>query len=183
MDKRKIHPILNKIDEGTVTTDDFNKLISEATPEAVRDRVRRRVKRSETDKHIDDEGHQKLENPSFTKRVQPKREKPDRSQMHGQGKVAHRKSARTQKRTMKKSFDEGKKFSLIFDKAGYVRSLKDLLEGKGYKEGKDYVFNSHILTVVPGVKFDEELKEFMVNVGKAKRVDTTIPDMFEYGDK
>ena len=30
------HPIYRKIDEGTVTTDDFNSLIQEATPEAVR---------------------------------------------------------------------------------------------------------------------------------------------------
>ena len=34
--------IFDKIDEGTVTADDFNKLILEATPESVRDRVRRR---------------------------------------------------------------------------------------------------------------------------------------------
>lgn len=92
------HLIFQKIEEGTVTVDDFNKLISEATPEALRDRVRRRTTQNATDGHIDDEGHQKLDLPKFADRVQPKREKADNTQMHGRGKIAHKKSARTQKR-------------------------------------------------------------------------------------
>jgi len=34
--------IHRKIDEGTVTVDDFNCLIVESTPEAIRNRIRRR---------------------------------------------------------------------------------------------------------------------------------------------
>lgn len=99
------HPIFTKIEEGTVTTDDFNRLIQEATPEAIRDRIRRRTKRNATDEHIDDEGHQRLELPTYADRVQPKRERTDRSQNNGRGKAGHRRSARTQKRTMHKAFE------------------------------------------------------------------------------
>ncbi len=96
--KEKSHPIFNKIDEGIVTVDDFNKLISEATPEAVRDRVRRRTLKSPTKNHIDSEGHQQLGLPKFAARVQPKRERANNTQMTGQGKAAHRRSTRTQRR-------------------------------------------------------------------------------------
>lgn len=99
--KKKIdesHPIFSKIDEGVVTVEDFNRLISEATPEAVRDRVRRRTLKPPTESHIDDKGHQQLGLPKFAARVQPKRERSDNTQMTGQGKAAHRRSTRTQRR-------------------------------------------------------------------------------------
>lgn len=92
------HSIFRKIDEGIVTADDFNKLISEATPEAVRDRIRRRTLKSPTENHIDSKGHQQLGLPKFAARVQPKRERSDNTQMTGQGKAAHRRSTRTQRR-------------------------------------------------------------------------------------
>jgi len=104
------HPIYQKIDEGTVTTDDFNSLIQEATPESVRDRVRRRTSRNETDRHQDVEGHQQLELPTFADRVQPKRERADNTQMHGRGKAGHRHSARTMRHTMPKRFHEALDF-------------------------------------------------------------------------
>ncbi len=104
------HPIYRKIDEGTVTAGDFNRLIQEATPESVRDRVRRRTSRNETDSHQDIEGHQQLELPTFADRIQPKRERADNTQMHGRGKAGHRHSARTQHRTMPKRFTEALEF-------------------------------------------------------------------------
>jgi hypothetical protein len=108
------HPIYQKITEGTVTADDFNKLIQEATPESVRDRVRRRTSRNETDEHQDGEtGHQPLTLPNFSDRVQPKRKPENSSQMHGRGKLGHRHSARTQSKAnskVPKRFDEAMSF-------------------------------------------------------------------------
>jgi|2_EtaG_2_1085320.scaffolds.fasta_scaffold00165_11 hypothetical protein len=92
-------PIFAKIDEGTVTVDDFNRLIQEATPESLRDRVRRRpmAQRNTVKSHQDNEtGHSDLEPPEFNKRIQPKREREGRTQMHGRGKSGHRHSTRTQ---------------------------------------------------------------------------------------
>lgn len=176
--KENSHVIFKKIEEGTVTASDFNKLISEATPEALRDRVRRRTKKNETDSHIDDEGHQKLKPPKFADRVQPKRERADNTQMHGQGKAAHRRSARTQKR--KQRAMESKKFDLTFDKAGYYNTLHEMLQKRGYKQGKDYSLKQHVLTVSENVNFDDDLKRFLRDVGRAKRVDVQMPDIFEY---
>ena len=102
--------ILKKIDEGTVTCDDFNKLILESTPESIRDRIRRRTIKNTTDSHIDDKGHQQLSLPQFQKRVVPKR-KPLHQQNHGRSKIAHAHSARTQKRSAQ--FDEEIKLNLI----------------------------------------------------------------------
>lgn len=96
------HPIYQKITEGTVTIDDFNELIQEAAPESVRDRVRRRTSRNETDSHQDNEtGHQSLTLPSFGDRIQPKRKPEGKTQMNGRGKTGHRHSARTQKESDK----------------------------------------------------------------------------------
>ena len=104
------HPIYKKITEGTVTASDFNNLIQEATPESVRDRVRRRTSRNETDSHQDNEsGHQSLNLPTFADRVQPKRKPEGSSQMRGRGKVGHRHSARTQKK-MPERFTEALEF-------------------------------------------------------------------------
>lgn len=96
----------NKISSGTVTCEDFNNLINktmigETTPEAVRDRLRRRSIVNSTESHIDNEsGHQALDTPSLAKRVQPKR-KPSNQQNHGVSKAAHRQSTRTQRRKQK----------------------------------------------------------------------------------
>ena len=97
--------IFRKIDEGTVTCNDFNRLISESTPESIRDRLRRRTIKNTTDSHQDEDGHQQLQLPQFEKRIAPKR-KPLHQQNHGRSNIAHAHSARTQKRTMSKSFDE-----------------------------------------------------------------------------
>lgn len=95
------HKIYKKIQEGIVTAEDFNQLISEAMPECTRDRVRRRTTKNVTDSHQDSEGHQKLKSPTFADRVQPKREKSSNSQMKGRGKSGHRRSTRTQNRQRK----------------------------------------------------------------------------------
>lgn len=100
-----LNGILKKIDEGTVTCDDFNRLIKETTPESIRDRVRRRTIKNATSSHIDPEGHQQLKLPQFQKRVAPKR-KPINQQNHGRSKIAHVHSARTQRKTMPGKFDE-----------------------------------------------------------------------------
>lgn len=107
MEKKDVNTdeIFRKIDEGTVTCDDFNRLISESTPESIRDRVRRRTIKNPTDSHQDDDGHQQLQLPQFEKRIAPKR-KPLHQQNHGRSNIAHAHSARTQKRTMSRSFDE-----------------------------------------------------------------------------
>lgn len=92
--------LLEKIERRVVLPEDFNNLIAmtigESSPEAVRDRLRRRTLRNETDSHIDNEtGHQPLTLPSFQKRVQPKR-KPSHQQSHGRSKLGHNHSVRTQ---------------------------------------------------------------------------------------
>lgn len=88
-------PIFTKIEEGTVTVDDFNKFILEATPESVRDRVRRRTIPAKK-RHLDDDEHSTVKGPKFAGRVQPKRKPSGKAQMHGRGKQAHRQSTRTQ---------------------------------------------------------------------------------------
>lgn len=90
--------VTTKIENKTVTADDFNKLISEAMPESVRDRVRRRTIVSPEESHIDTDGHQQLKAPDLAKRVQPKRERSGNTQMTGRGKIAHKHSAKTQAR-------------------------------------------------------------------------------------
>lgn len=173
------HPIFNKIDEGTVTVADFNQLISESSPEVVRDRIRRKTNHNVTDSHLDSNGHQQLSQPQFAKRVQPKKERNPGTQFNGQGKAAHRRSTRTQRRKAKLA--ESKKFELCFDKAGYLNSLKDMLETRGYKNGVDYILHesNQLLEVAKDFKFDEELKDFLTNVGRAKRSDIVMPDIFE----
>lgn len=95
--------VIGKIDAGTITCEDFDRFISvnyisESTPEAIRDRLRRRTIKNETDPHIEPEtGHQSLKLPTFADRVQPKI-KPAHQQSHGRAGIAHRHSARTQAR-------------------------------------------------------------------------------------
>jgi hypothetical protein len=93
--------VLGKIDAGKITCEDLNcfihkALIGETTPEAVRDRVRRRTTQNATDSHIEPQsGHQPLVTPQLASRVQPKRQ-PMNQQNHGRAAIAHRHSARTQ---------------------------------------------------------------------------------------
>lgn len=95
--------VLTKIEDKAVTCEDFNRLITktiigETTPEAIRDRLRRRTTVNATDSHIEPEtGHQKLQPPTMAARVQPKRQ-PLNQQSHGRSNVAHDHSARTQAR-------------------------------------------------------------------------------------
>lgn len=93
-----LEQVLLKIQESTVTVEDFNKLINETTPESIRDRIRRRTLKSATKSHIDNKtGHQPLKLPDLNKRVMPKR-KPVNQQNHGRSKMANRHSQRTQAR-------------------------------------------------------------------------------------
>lgn len=94
-----LESILLKIENKTVTIDDFNQLISEATPESVRDRIRRRQNpnQSRVRRHQDENGHTTLHLPTMADRVQPKRERSGRTQMQHRGKLGHRHSARTQR--------------------------------------------------------------------------------------
>lgn len=98
---KALHDVLAKIEDKTVTCEDFNTLIKktvigETSPEGVRDRLRRRTSRNATDSHIEPEtGHQPLQDPSLAKRVQPKIT-PQHQQSHGRSRIAHQHSARTQ---------------------------------------------------------------------------------------
>jgi hypothetical protein len=88
---------LSKIEQGSITVEDFNKLIKETTPASIVDRVRRRTLRNATKSHIDKKsGHQPLSLPNLAKRVSPKR-KPANHQNHGRSKIAHDHSTRTQR--------------------------------------------------------------------------------------
>lgn len=93
-------PIYEKIQNGTVTSEDFNKLISEAMPECSRDRVRRRTLDKNHDSY-DEQGHDKFGEPNLADRVQPKIEKEPGEQMTHGGKAGHRRSTRTQRRKSK----------------------------------------------------------------------------------
>ena len=103
--------LLTKIESKTATADDFNRLIQEATPESARDRVRRRVNHAQDTvrSHQDEDGHC-AQDITMADRVQPKRERADRTQMQHGGKSGHRHSARTQKRTMPNSLKEAVEF-------------------------------------------------------------------------
>jgi hypothetical protein len=176
------HPIFQKIREGTVTADDFNRLIQEATPESARDRLRRRQNHTQDTvrSHQDDDGHSDLKLPVMADRVQPKRERADRTQMQHGGKMGHRHSARTQRRTMSKSLRE---FDLTFDKIGYVNNLHEEMQKRGYQENNDYAIEVHggsvVLKVTESVEFDQNLKEWLTHVGRAKRLDIDQVDIFE----
>lgn len=96
----KEHVIFVKIEDKTVTKEDFDKLISESMPESIRNRLRKRINPSDkiAKSHTDNKsGHTKLSTPSLAKRVQPKR-KPSNQQSHGLAKTAHKHSTKTQRR-------------------------------------------------------------------------------------
>lgn len=96
----KEHKIFKKIEEQTVTVEDFDNLINESTPEAIRNRLRKRINPSDTlaKRHRENStGHTTLGGPTLAKRVQPKR-KPINQQSHGLAKQAHKHSTKTQRR-------------------------------------------------------------------------------------
>lgn len=96
--------VLAKIQESKVTIEDFNKLISETTPESIRDRIRRRTLKSPTKSHIDNKtGHQSLSLPSLNKRVMPKR-KPVNQQNHGRSRMGQRHSQQAQRYMQEAAF-------------------------------------------------------------------------------
>lgn len=79
------------------TLEDLQQLI-EAAPESMRDRLRRRSAHQQDTvrSHQDEKGHSNLKPPVMADRIQPKRERADRTQMQHAGKLGHRHSARTQ---------------------------------------------------------------------------------------
>jgi len=96
MNRDSLKVVLRKIQESTVTIEDFNKLISETTPESIKARIDRRTQRNATKSHIDNKtGHQSLGVPDIVKRVTPKR-KPVNQQNHGRSKQGNKHSQRTQ---------------------------------------------------------------------------------------
>lgn len=115
-DDQALSAIIAKIEDNTVNMSDFDHLINEhylkeATPASAIDRVRRKVNpsnRNNRKKH-DQSGHTSGL-PKIAARVQPSRKRSNRTQMQHGGKQGHRRSARTQKRTMKKSFEEAVDF-------------------------------------------------------------------------
>lgn len=110
--KESLDQILDKITAKTATAADFNKLIIEATPESARDRVRRRMNHNNSTarSHHDEHGHSSLSLPTFSARVDPKRDRSNNTQMQHGGRAGHRRSARTQKRTMSRSLREAIEF-------------------------------------------------------------------------
>jgi hypothetical protein len=90
--------IIKKINNKTVTTEDFNKLIDESTPESIQNRVRERTRVDPTKSHIEKTtGHQPLKSPTFAARVQPKRQ-PGNQQNHGRGALGRKHSSDTVKK-------------------------------------------------------------------------------------
>jgi hypothetical protein len=92
-----LETILTKIENKTVTIEDFNSLIVESMPESIRKRIQRRIRPSST-RHVDNKtGHNRLDPlGKIADKVQPKR-KPSHQMSHGQSRAAHRRSAETQR--------------------------------------------------------------------------------------
>jgi hypothetical protein len=100
MQDKLLETVLSKIDNCTITTEDLNNLIRESTPEAIRDRLRRRSIKNATKSHIEHDGDQRLKPPKLADRVSPRR-KPPNQQDHGRSEIAHRHSTLTQRRNAK----------------------------------------------------------------------------------
>jgi hypothetical protein len=156
------HPIFDKIRNGTVTETDFNKLISEAMPESVRDRVRRKTNRNPTSSHISQAGHQKLKLPSFAKRVQPKRKKNPKSQMNGSGKAAHDKSTRTQRRHARTQ-SESAFFRLSTNPVMCLGKLKNMLDEAGNLSYTHYVIDDEnmTITIAEGARLNDKIRTLL----------------------
>lgn len=119
--------ILRKIDENTVTSDDFNQLISDSVASSVQERIRRRTQVNATKSHIDRDGHQPLTAPTFDSRVKPKR-KPNNKQNHGRGKLGRKHSSKTiQAMHEDKKEPEAKSDDAYFERA---KKLSELIKDK-----------------------------------------------------
>jgi hypothetical protein len=128
--------ILEKIENKTVTAEDFNALIAESTPSSVQERIRRRVQKNATKSHIDREGHQPLSAPNMAGRVKPKR-KPANKDSHGRGKIGRKHSSATIKamhegkdpeetaKTDDKYFDKAKEISKLIKDEKIIKYLID----------------------------------------------------------
>jgi len=115
--------IIEKIDNKTVTVEDFNRLIKESTPDGVQERIRRRTQVNATKSHIDRDGHQPLSAPNMASRVNPKR-KPKNKQNHGRGKLGRKHSSKTiQAMHEDKKEPEAKKDEVYFDRAKKLSKL------------------------------------------------------------
>lgn len=91
--------ILLKIEDKTVNIADFDRLIKEATPASVIDRVRRKIN---PNNRMNRRGHDKSGHtsglPKIAARVNPTRKRSNRTQMQHGGRQGHRRSVRTQRR-------------------------------------------------------------------------------------
>lgn len=95
--------VLLKIENKTVSIEDFDQLINEATPASVIDRVRRKINplnKVKRRRH-DDSGHAPGM-PKFAARINPARKRSDRTQMQHGGKHGHDRSVKTQARNRRR---------------------------------------------------------------------------------
>lgn len=95
--------VLSKIDNNSIAIDDFNKLIQEATPASVIDRVRRKMNpnNAKNRRSHDNNGHSKGL-PKLAARINPSRKRSNNTQMQHGGRQGHRRSVRTQRRNRNK---------------------------------------------------------------------------------
>lgn len=106
--------IISKIENKSVTAEDFNNYISiimnESTPKSTTERVMRKVRNPLRKGHVDNPtGHQRLSLPSFSDRVTPRRETDGSEQMDHDGAAGHKRSTRTQD-TMRRKVSEAVDF-------------------------------------------------------------------------
>jgi hypothetical protein len=119
--------ILSKIENMTVTVEDFDALINDSVASSVQERIRRRTQVNATKSHIDRDGHQPLRTPTFDSRVKPKR-KPKNKQNHGRGKLGRKHSSKTiQAMHEDKKEPEAKADTLYFEKA---KNISELIKDK-----------------------------------------------------
>lgn len=149
-ESKSLDHILAKINIGTVTAEDFNNLISEATPESTRDRVRRRMNHNNdiARSHHDEHGHSRTSLPTMSARVDPKRTRSNRTQMQHGGRMGHRHSARTQKRTMSRSLKE----ALLFFRDNIGKEINEELMA-GVDKGLVRTLASKLMSK-PGINRD-----------------------------
>lgn len=106
--------ILLKIENQTVSINDFNQLIKESTPASIIDRVRRKInpKNRINRRHHDANGHT-TGMPKFAARINPARKRSNNTQMKHGGKQGHRRSVRTQNRERRQQVKEAVDFFKI----------------------------------------------------------------------
>lgn len=109
--------IFQKISEGTVTVDDFNRLISESLPSSTRERSHRTMRASQTSNVAgqDVEGHTAA-NIRPAARLAPQKAGNNDPTKTGRGRAANRRSQRTQARTHMES-------AVAFLKAHYGKPI------------------------------------------------------------